>query len=453
MDAERIARILDEMGTLLEVRGENPFRCRAYHNAAQRLRGLADDLSEMIADGSLAEVPGIGETMLDKIVRAGHDRPPAGLRRAARARPPPGLVALLRVPGLGPKKIKALHDELSIESLADLRAAAESGEIAELKGFGAKTEAKILEGISIRRVRRRPDPPEHRAPAGRADLRGRPRPARGDPRRGLRQPPPPGRDDRRPRHPVQRRRSRPRCSTRSSACPEVATGAGPRADQGERPAWPTASSATSAGSHDDQFAFALHYFTGSKAHNIAMRRRALARGLTLNEYALEGPDGPIALRDEAELFEALGLALHPPRAARRTSARSRRPRPARLPPLVDARRPDRHVPLPHRLERRRRHPRRDGRGRPGAGLDVPGHRRPLAVGRLRRRPEHRPRPPAVGGDRRAEREATARRSGCSRGPSATSSPTARSTIPTRCSPASTTSSPASTRSSACPARR
>src|ERR1700761_8616537 len=109
METRRIARIIDEMGTLLEVRGENPFRCRAYHNAAQALKSLPSDLSEMIQDGSLAEVPGIGETMLKKIVQlstTGSLPEYEELRKAT----PPGLVALLRVPGLGPKKIQTLHE-------------------------------------------------------------------------------------------------------------------------------------------------------------------------------------------------------------------------------------------------------------------------------------------------------------------------------------------------------
>jgi DNA polymerase (family 10) len=102
----------------------------------------------MIADGRLGEVPGIGETMQAKIVQlATTGSLPAydELRQST----PPGLVALLRIPGLGPKKIKALRDALAIESLADLRAAAESGAIAQLKGFGEKTEVKILEGIAF----------------------------------------------------------------------------------------------------------------------------------------------------------------------------------------------------------------------------------------------------------------------------------------------------------------
>src|SRR3954470_19296002 len=148
MDSARIARVLEEMGTLLEVRGENPFRCRAYHNAAQALRGLPGDLAELIAEGRLADVPGLGATIQAKIVQlatTGHLPAYEELRRQT----PPGLVALLRVPGLGPRKIKALHDELKIESLADLRAAAEAGRIAAVKGFGARTEAKILQGIAF----------------------------------------------------------------------------------------------------------------------------------------------------------------------------------------------------------------------------------------------------------------------------------------------------------------
>src|ERR1044072_8614501 len=105
MDTARVAQILDEMGTLLEVRGENPFRCRAYHTAAQALRGLPSDLGDLLDDGSLARLPGIGETMLAKIARlvtTGQLPEYEELKRET----PPGLVALLRIPGLGPKKIK-----------------------------------------------------------------------------------------------------------------------------------------------------------------------------------------------------------------------------------------------------------------------------------------------------------------------------------------------------------
>ncbi len=309
MDAPRIARILEEMGTLLEVRGENPFRCRAYHNAAQTLKGMPSDLSGVIADGTLAETPGIGETMHKKIVElatTGRLESYEELRRTT----PPGLVALLRVPGLGPKKIKTLHDTLHIESLADLRTAGEAGGIAGLKGFGDKTQAKILEGVAflestgdriLQSQARRLVAPVIEA------IRAHPDVIRAEVCGSLRR----------------RKETIGDLDILFSArdpvpvldhfvkLPDVAT---------VLAHGPTKASVRLLdgvqcdvrGVADDQFPFAQHYFTGSKEHNIAMRRRALARGWSLNEYALTGPDGAIPCRDEAELFQALGLAEIPP---------------------------------------------------------------------------------------------------------------------------------------------
>ena len=331
METARIAQILAEMGTMLELRGENPFRCRAYHTAAQALQNLPDELSQMIADGRLAAVPGIGETMHAKIVQlATTGTVPAydELRRST----PPGLVALLRIPGLGPKKIKALREALAIESLADLRTAAESGAIAQLKGFGTKTEAKILEGIAfveqagdrillshalrlvtpiIEAVR------EHRAVI-RAEVCG-----------------------------SLRRRAETigdldiLFSSKQPAAvldafvklPQVAT---------VLAHGPTKASVRLAdgvqcdlrGVEDAQFPFALHYFTGSKAHNIAMRKRALARGLSLNEYALAGESESIPCRTEADLFAALDLAEIPPEL-REDAGEIDAAAAGRLPKLVD----------------------------------------------------------------------------------------------------------------------
>lgn len=309
METARIARIIDEMGTLLEVRGENPFRCRAYHAAAQALKRLPSDLSEMIADGRLAEVDGIGATMLAKItqlVTTGHLPSFEDLRRST----PPGLVALLRVPGLGPKKIKVLHDDLKVESLADLRAAGESGKIAGIKGFGPKTEARILEGIeflesvgdrilqstALRLI----------APVVRS-VRDHPSVIRAEVCGSLRRrletigdldilfssdDPTPVLDQ-------------------FVKLPEVAkvlahgpTKASVRLADGVQ--------CDLRGVSEAQYPFGLHYFTGSRAHNIAMRRRAIERGFKLSEYGLEGPDGPIPCRSEEDLFRALELAYIPP---------------------------------------------------------------------------------------------------------------------------------------------
>ena len=309
METSRIARVLGEMGTLLEVRGENAFRVRAYQQAAQVLKGLPSDLSEMIADGRLAAIPGIGPTMLAKITQlstTGHLPAFEDLKRAT----PPGLIALLRVPGLGPKKIKLLHDTLAIESLADLRAAGASGQIAALTGFGAKTEAKILEGIDflesvgdriLQSTARRLVAPIFEA------VRSQPGVIRAEVCGSLRR----------------------RAETIgdldilfSADDPAPVLDAFVRLPDVAKVLLHGPSKASVRlldgvqcdlrGVADAQFPFALHYFTGSKLHNIAMRKRAIARGLKLSEYALDGPDGPIPCHTEADLFAALGLGEIPP---------------------------------------------------------------------------------------------------------------------------------------------
>jgi DNA polymerase (family 10) len=309
LETARVAKVLEEMGTLMELRGENPFRCRAYINAAQALRGLPDDLHEAIASGALAQVPGIGEAIHQKIVQlvtTGSLPAYEELKRAT----PPGLLPLLRVPGLGPKKIKLLHDELNIDSLADLRAAAEGGKIAGLKGFGAKTEAKIKEGIAfVERVGDRilqstarrlvtPILEDVRAHRGvlRAEVCGSYR-RRADTVGDLdivfaSNDPGPVLADFAQRPEVEEVLGRG--ETKAS----VRIGGGVQCDlRGVAP---------------EQFAFALNYFTGSKAHNIALRRRAIERGLKLSEYGLEGPKGHVACRDEAEIYKALDLPYIPP---------------------------------------------------------------------------------------------------------------------------------------------
>src|SRR5436305_877868 len=122
MDKDQVASILDEIGTLLELQGENPFRCQAYHNAARALQQLDESLSDVIAGGKLGEVRGIGSTLQEKIttlVQTGGLPFYDDLKRKT----PPALCQMLQLPGMGPKKIKALYQELGIESLEQLRAA------------------------------------------------------------------------------------------------------------------------------------------------------------------------------------------------------------------------------------------------------------------------------------------------------------------------------------------
>src|SRR5262245_29906145 len=148
MDKNDVAAVLDEIGTLLELQGENPFRCNAYHTAARNIGQLEANLADIVKEGKLAEIPGVGETLREKIttlVQTGQLPFYDDLKKKF----PPGILALLRVPGMGPKKAKVLWEELGVDDLDKLKQACEAGQVAELKGFGAKTQQKILEGLSF----------------------------------------------------------------------------------------------------------------------------------------------------------------------------------------------------------------------------------------------------------------------------------------------------------------
>lgn len=310
MRTEQIADILDDMGSLLEIKGENPFKCRAYHNAADALRGVVGDVSALVADGSLTELPGIGASTFAKIAQlatSGHCTEFESLRREV----PPGLLDLLRIPGMGAKRIKTLRDALGISGVADLKKAAEKGDIAGIKGFGAKTQAKILEGL------------EFLDKAGTRMLQST--------AMRLAEPMLAAATD----HPDVLRASicgslRRRAETIGDLDILVATDHPRRvldtlADRPEVVAIlahgdTKLSVRLSEGAQcdiravsDEQFPFALNYFTGSKSHNIAMRKRAIALGLKLSEYGLVAEDGtPTPCRDEAGIYKALGLEFVPP---------------------------------------------------------------------------------------------------------------------------------------------
>jgi DNA polymerase (family X) len=150
LDKLGVARALRELGMLLEIKGENPFKVRAYENGARAVEGLAEDLHRLVEEGRLTEVAGIGEALAKKIAEL-HRTGKLALLEELRAGMPPGIGELLRIPDLGPKKLAVLLGALGIGSVADLEAACLAGRVRELKGFGARSEEKILEGI--RRMR------------------------------------------------------------------------------------------------------------------------------------------------------------------------------------------------------------------------------------------------------------------------------------------------------------
>src|SRR5580658_6997881 len=148
MTKDEVAASLDEIGTLLELKGENAFRCNAYRNAAKAIQQLEGDLKQLIEEKKLGEVRGIGATLQEKIttlVTTGRLPFLDDLRTSI----PPGMVEMLRIPGLGPKKVIAVHASLGIDTIEKLKTACERDEVAALKGFGAKTQSKILEGIAF----------------------------------------------------------------------------------------------------------------------------------------------------------------------------------------------------------------------------------------------------------------------------------------------------------------
>ncbi|HEX4823654.1 MAG TPA: DNA polymerase/3'-5' exonuclease PolX [Candidatus Polarisedimenticolaceae bacterium] len=310
IDRGRVADALDEIGVLLELLGENAFKTRAYANAARIVRGLDEDLETVIRDKRLGTIKGIGPALVDKIttlVATGGLPALEELRRQV----PPGMLEWLRVPGLGVKKARAIHLTLGISTLDELEEAAHAEKLRVLEGFGAATEAKILEGIGrVRRHAGRFHRPLILEEARRlrdalAVLPGVTVEIAGSARRGAAtskdvdlvaaasDPAPvmeaflalPGIDGIVGRGPT-------KCSVRLAA--------GPNADL--RVVTPEA------------FPFALCYFTGSQAHNIALRGRAQQRGMRLNEYALvrEADGSRVPCSSEAEIYAALGLAYVPP---------------------------------------------------------------------------------------------------------------------------------------------
>ncbi len=316
MTKDDVAAALREIATLLELKGETVFRVNAYVNAAHAVEQLDGDLDAMAANGTLGEVRGIGEATEAKIktlLTTGNLPYLDDLRKEV----PPGLLRVRRIPGLGSKKVKALYDELGIKDVPDLKAACERGDVASLKGFGAKTQAKILEGIAYldtvgQRVRI-----DQALPLG-LTLLARVRDLPGVVRAEL-------------CGSVRRRKETAKDLDIlvSSPDPQPVLDAFVKFPEvmqvvGHGGTKASVVAGLALDGHkvvlnadlrvvaDAEFPFALHYFTGSKAHNIRMRQLAIDRGLVLSEYGLKGSTRNVPAESEADVFKALGLQYVPP---------------------------------------------------------------------------------------------------------------------------------------------
>lgn len=310
-DRAAVADALEEIGLLLELLGENPFKTRAYGNAARLIRGLDRDLGDLVARRELGTIKGIGPALVDKIstlVTTGR----LSYLEELRAKIPSGLLEWLRIPGLGPKKARAIHVTLGIDTLDALEAACAEGKVRTLEGFGEASERKILEGIASLRSRAG----RHLQPVVRAEAERLERLLLAVP--GVRRVEVAGS--------VRRQRETSKdidlvaiaddpgaamqAFVQARGVTEV-TGHGPTKSSVRLESGPSADLRVVP---EASFPFAWLYFTGSKAHNVAIRGRAQKLGMRLNEYALvrESDGTPIPCADEAAIYRAVGLAWIPP---------------------------------------------------------------------------------------------------------------------------------------------
>lgn len=311
-DKAAVAKVLRDISLLLQLKGENAFKSRAYDTGADRITGLTEDLGTLVREGRLKELPGIGQALAEKItelVSTGR----LGYFEELKAEFPEGLLELLQVPDLGPKKVAVLWKELGVSNLTELERACREGRVRQLKGFGEKSEAKILDGLALyqrlhgqRKLLGAVLPEAERllklvksAPGVvRASLGGS----------------------------VRRRAETVADVDIIASAPE----AGPVLDA--LAAAPGVAAVLGKGESkcsvrmaegdlqvdlrvlpDEDFATALHHFTGSKAHHVRLRGLGHERGLKISEWGVHREDGTkLPVRDEAALYKLLGMQYVPP---------------------------------------------------------------------------------------------------------------------------------------------
>jgi DNA polymerase (family X) len=303
-----IALALDELGDLYELDGAIVHRVVAYRNAAKAVRDASVSVSALAREGRATELPGVGAIIQEKVLAlADTGEIPAAAK--LRAKFPPGLVQVTRLPGLGPKRARRLYDELGIDSLDTLKQAAESHRIKDLKGFGAKAEESILASLAQEGAgEKRPRTVLNRALAVGEELIGalRAHPA----------------SDK-----VELAGSARRWTDSVKDLDVIATASDPLALAEAAAALPLVESAGKPGAagvklstHSglsvdirivapDQFGNLLQHFTGSKEHNMALRELAVRQGLHVSEYGiLDDADGEThRCATEAEVYELLGM--------------------------------------------------------------------------------------------------------------------------------------------------
>jgi DNA polymerase (family 10) len=311
MENPEVAQVFEEIADLLDIQGDNPFRVRAYRNAARTIRDLSVPLAQMTPE-KLAELNGIGKDLAGKIqtILETGDLP---LRQELREQVPAGLRDLITVPGLGPKRARTLYQRLNVQSLDDLRQAAENHRLRELPGFGARTEEKILQALRE---------PGFTSRANRRVLLAEAKVFAEAVLRHLKQAVGVGRVEvagsyRRRKETVGDLDLLVTCRRAEAVMDRLASY--------EAVAEVLARGKTKMSVRlrnglqmdlrvvpEASYGAALQYFTGSKEHSIQLRRRAQERGLKINEYGVFRGKRRVAGRTEEEVYEAVGLPWIPP---------------------------------------------------------------------------------------------------------------------------------------------
>ncbi len=315
MDKNQVANLLDEIATLLELKeGSSPFEVRAYQNAARAVNALDGDIEQMVREGKLKGVPGLGPTIIKRIEEAVETGHIAFYDELASTTPPVKL-EMVRIQGMGPKKINAIYSQLHVTSMADLVKAIEENKVAALPGFGKKTQDKILQGLAfLQQHAGRFLYPVAEKEAGRIQnvLAAMPEIVRLQVAGSLR-----------------RRRETIGDIDMVASVDDSAGDEARRKIMDVFTSQPSVQAITGKGEtkssvvlrsdmnmdlrlvNDSQFPYTLHHFTGSKEHHISLRRRALSMGMTINDYGLFRGKEPhlelIPCKDEADIYAALGM--------------------------------------------------------------------------------------------------------------------------------------------------
>jgi DNA polymerase (family 10) len=309
MDHSEVAAALETIGDILEIKGENPFRCRAYHNAARIVEGLTE-LEAMVHEGTLTSLKGIGKGLaedIEEMVNKGKSTQLNQLKKTI----PTGVLDMLEVAGLGPKKVKILHEDLKLNNLGELEYACKENRLLDLKGFGAKTQANVLKGIDLLKrsagrylydvafeeaerllkfikkqkgvlkteiagsLRR------HKETIGDIDILASMKSSSKSLMKSFREYP-----------------------RREDVLVSGETKTSIRLKSGIQVDLRVVS--------DKEFPFALLYFTGSKEHNTALRKIAKNKSLKLNEYGLFKGKKSLPAKTETDIYQSLGLHYIPP---------------------------------------------------------------------------------------------------------------------------------------------